>query len=69
MSTWISTHSSVDSNDPIEDLDPAFGEEDAFDAINTLLPLTVVYGEYILQTNNRMLNSIPKPTNRSFVRC
>jgi hypothetical protein len=50
---------SVDSNDPIEDLDPTFGEEDAFDAINTLLPLTVVYGEYILadQQSNVEFNS------------
>jgi hypothetical protein len=38
---------SVDSNDPIEDLD--FGEEELFDLIRDLIWMTVVYGEFILE--------------------
>jgi hypothetical protein len=38
----LNTIPSVDSDDPTEDLDLTFGEEDMFDAIGTLLPLTVV---------------------------
>jgi hypothetical protein len=42
----INTLPSVELDDPIEDLD--FGEETSFDLIRELLPLTVVYREYIL---------------------
>jgi hypothetical protein len=42
----VDTLPSVESDDPIEDLD--FGEETSFDLIRELLPMTVVYGEYIL---------------------
>jgi hypothetical protein len=42
----VDTLPSVESDDLIEDLD--FGEETSFDLIRELLPLTVVYREYIL---------------------
>jgi hypothetical protein len=42
----VDTLPSVESDDPIEDLD--FGEETSFDLIGELLPMTMVYGEYIL---------------------
>jgi hypothetical protein len=46
------TPPSVESDNPIDDLDLSFGDKDVL--IGTLLPLTVVYREYILdelQTN------------------
>jgi hypothetical protein len=42
----VDTLPSVESDDPIEDLD--FGEEELFDLIRDLLLMTVVYREYIL---------------------
>jgi hypothetical protein len=75
----LSTLPSVDSDDPIEDLDPTFGEEedvfgeeDKFDAINTLLPLMVVYGEYIvtdLQSNVEFNSQHLRITLLSDVEC
>jgi hypothetical protein len=44
----VNTLSSIESNDPIDDLDLSFGEEETFDLMGTTLPLTVVYGEYVL---------------------
>jgi hypothetical protein len=38
----VDTCFSFESDDPIADFD--FGEDDTFDVIGTLLPLTVVYG-------------------------
>jgi hypothetical protein len=43
----VDTLPSVESNDPIEDLD--FGEEEPFDLIRDLLLMTVSYGEYFLE--------------------
>jgi hypothetical protein len=43
----VDTLPSVESNDPIEDLD--FAEEEPFDLIWDLLLVTVVYGEYFLE--------------------
>jgi hypothetical protein len=42
----VTTLPSVESDDPIKDLD--FGEETSFDLIRELLPVMVVYREYIL---------------------
>jgi hypothetical protein len=45
---------SVESKNPIDDIDLSFREEDTFDLMGTLLPLMVVYREYLqddLQTN------------------
>jgi hypothetical protein len=43
----VNSLSSVDSDDPIEDLD--FGEDEPVDLIGDLISMTVVYGEFILE--------------------
>jgi hypothetical protein len=56
----VNTLPSVESNDPIEDLD--FGEEELFDLIRDLLSMTVSYGEYILEDLYQMC-SLTNSTN------
>jgi hypothetical protein len=65
----LDTLPSVASHDPIEDLDITFREEDAFDAIGCLLPLTVVYGEYSGIPTIKCIVKCPTPPNCPFVRC
>jgi hypothetical protein len=49
----VNTLPSVESDDPIEDIDFAedldFTDEEPFDSTGELLLMTVVYGQYILQ--------------------
>jgi hypothetical protein len=60
----LNTLPSVESNDPIEDLDLSFREDNTFDVMDTLLPMTV--WRVFLTIYNQMYTA---PTNCPFVRC